>query len=92
LYWYSAVANYNLNRQADAEKSARELVKLDTRHRFPEAENMLAELLMQKGNYTEAAVHLRAYLALAPNAKNADALKQTLLKIDQASAQPKKPE
>ncbi len=84
--WYNAVANYNLKRAAEAEKSTKDLLKLDTRHKFPDAENMMAQLLLDKGNYTEAAGHLRNYLALAPNAKNADNLKQILLKIDQAHA------
>ena len=84
--WYNAVANYNLKRSAEAEKSIKDLLKLDTRHKFPDAENMMAQLLLDKGNYSEAAGHLRNYLALAPNAKNADSLKQILLKIDQANA------
>ncbi len=84
--WYNAVANYNLKRAAEAEKSTVDLLKLDTRHKFPDAENMMAQLLLDKGQYTEAAGHLRNYLALAPNAKNADNLKQILLKIDQANA------
>jgi tetratricopeptide (TPR) repeat protein len=85
-FWYNAIASYNLKRPADAEKSVKDLLKLDTRHKFPEAENMMAQLLLDKGNYGEAATHLRNYLTLVPNAKNADTLKQTLLKIDQASA------
>ena len=84
--WYNAVANFNLKRSAEAEKSIKDLLKLDTRHKFPEAENMMAQILLDKGNYAEAAGHLRNYLALAPNAKNADNLKQILLKIEQANA------
>ena len=88
-FWYNALANYQLHKPADAEKSVSELLKLDTRHHFPEAENLMAQLMLDKGKYPDAAVHLRAYLALAPNAKNADALKAMLLKIDQASAEAK---
>jgi len=84
--WYNAVANYNLKRAAEAEKSIRDLLKLDTRHKFPDAETMMAQLLLEKGNYSEAAGHLRNYLTLVPNAKNADNLKQILLKIDQTPA------
>ena len=86
--WYNAVANYNLKRAAEAEKSIKDLLKLDTRHKFPDAENMMAQLLLDKGNYSEAAGHLRSYLTLVPNAKNADNLKQILLKLDQANAAP----
>ncbi|MBV8550050.1 MAG: tetratricopeptide repeat protein [Acidobacteriaceae bacterium] len=89
-FWYSAIAYYNLHDLDQAQKSAVALVKLDTAHKYPEAERMLAEISLQKDNYAEAANHLRAYLQLNPTAKDADALKQTLLKIDQASAEVKK--
>lgn len=89
-FWYNAVANYNLKKMDAAEKSAQELLKIDTKHQFPEAESMLAQIYLQKGDTAEAAAHLKAYLALAPNAKNADALKMELLKLEQAKAEPKK--
>lgn len=88
-YWYNAVANYNLKKPREAEKSALELVKADTAHRYPQAEKMLAQILLEKREYPDAATHLRAYLALVPNAKDADSLKQVLLKIEQANAQAK---
>jgi tetratricopeptide (TPR) repeat protein len=87
-FWYNAIANYNLHRLTEAEKSCRELVKLDTAHAFPLAENMMADLLVRRGQYSEAAQHLKEYLVLVPNAKNADVLKQQLLKLEQASATP----
>jgi tetratricopeptide (TPR) repeat protein len=87
-FWYNAIASYNLKRADDAEKSVKDLLKIDTRHNYPDAENMMAQILLDRGNYPEAASHLRTYLTLVPNAKNADTLKQILLKIDQASAAP----
>jgi Tfp pilus assembly protein PilF len=89
-YFYNALANYNLKKFDESEKSAREVLKLDTGHRYPQAESLLAQLLMEKGNYSEAATHLRAYLTLVPDAKNADLLKQQLEKLEQASAEVKK--
>jgi Tfp pilus assembly protein PilF len=89
-FWYNAIANYNLKKPTDALKSAQALVKMDTQHKYPEAENLLAQLSMDSRNYAEAATHLRAYLALAPNAKNADALKRQLSQIDEASVVEKK--
>jgi TolA-binding protein len=89
-YFYNALANYNLKRPDEAEKSVKEVLKLDTGHKYPQAEGLLAQILMQKRNYPEAATHLRAYLTLVPNAKNADALKQQLQKLEQASAELKK--
>ncbi|MBV8807988.1 MAG: tetratricopeptide repeat protein [Acidobacteriaceae bacterium] len=85
-FWYNAVANYNLKKIDDAQKSATELAKLDTRHHFPQVEHLLAQIYVDKANYPEAAAHLRTYLELVPNAKNADALKQDLQKLEQARA------
>ena len=67
-----------------------EILKLDTGHKYPQAEGLLAQIMIEKRNYAEAATHLRAYLGLVPNAKNADDLKQQLQKLEQASAEVKK--
>jgi Tfp pilus assembly protein PilF len=85
-FWFNAVANYNLKKSDDAEKSAKALVKLDTRHRYPQVESMLAQFAVNRADYPEAATHLKAYLTLVPNAKDADALKAELMKIEQANA------
>jgi Tfp pilus assembly protein PilF len=85
-FWYNAIANYNLKKNGEAEKSAKALLKVDTRHRYPQAESMLAQFAVNRGEYAEAATHLRAYLALVPNAKDADTLKAELQKIDDANA------
>lgn len=89
-FWYNALSNYNLKQPAAAEKSDRELLKVDTAHHFPQAENLLAHLLADKGEYPEAAEHLRAYLRLAPNAQDADGARANLAKLEQASAQARK--
>jgi tetratricopeptide (TPR) repeat protein len=86
-FWYNTLANYNLKKPADAFKSGQALIKLDTQHRYPEANRIMAEIALNNKDYPAAADYLRAYLAIAPNAKDADALKQQLLKIDEASAQ-----
>ncbi|HMJ63386.1 MAG TPA: tetratricopeptide repeat protein, partial [Bryobacteraceae bacterium] len=85
-FWYNAIANYNLKKNGEAEKSAKALLKMDPRHKYPQAESMLAQFAVNRGEYAEAATHLRAYLALVPNAKDADTLKAELQKIDDASA------
>jgi tetratricopeptide (TPR) repeat protein len=89
-FWFNAIANYNLKKPDEAGKSAEQLVKLDTKHRYAEAENLLGELDLEKRNYADAATHLRAYLALRPNAPNAESVKQVLAKIDQANTEAKK--
>jgi tetratricopeptide (TPR) repeat protein len=88
-FWCNAVANYNLNKPTEAEKSAKELIKLDTGHKYPDAESLLGEILLSKGEYSEAATHLRTYLTLVPKAKNAEQIKQMLLKIDETNGAPR---
>jgi tetratricopeptide (TPR) repeat protein len=87
-FWYNAIANYNLKHPADAEKSARALVKLDTQHHFPGAEKMLAQLMIEQGNLMEAAVHVKAYLLVAPNAADAGPMRSLLTKVEASSATP----
>lgn len=89
-FWSNAFANYQLKRIDAAEASVRSLLKLDTAHKYPQAENLIAHLLADKGNYSEAAEHLRAYLLLVPNAKDAPALREDLAKLEQAGTQAKK--
>jgi regulator of sirC expression with transglutaminase-like and TPR domain len=63
------------------------LVKLDARHLFPEINRLLADLSLRANDYTAAAEYLKAYLTLVPAAKDAETLKQQLLKIEEAKAQ-----
>jgi regulator of sirC expression with transglutaminase-like and TPR domain len=79
------VANYNLNKAADALKSGEALVKIDTQHHFPEVNRLLAEVALNSKNYSAAATYLKTYLSQVPAAKDAETLKQQLLKIEEAS-------
>ena len=86
-FWYNALANYNLKNDAEAETSARALVKLDeARHRFPQVETMLAEFAENRRDWAEAAAHLRAFLAEAPNAPTADLIKKQLARMEAAGS------
>ncbi|MBV9760415.1 MAG: tetratricopeptide repeat protein [Acidobacteriaceae bacterium] len=89
-FWSNAFANYNLNKPAAAEASLRSLLKLDSAHKYPQAESLLAHLLAARGDYSEAALHLRAYLQLVPNGKDATALREDLAKLEQAGAESNK--
>ncbi len=85
-FWYNAIANYNLKNDAQAEKSARALVKLDSQHRFPQVETMLAEFAVNRRDWQEAAAHLRTFLSEAPAAPNAASVKQQLARIEAAAS------
>jgi hypothetical protein len=70
-YFYSAVANYWMNRLDAAEKSARREEMLDGTHRIPRIHILLADILDRKNDPTGAAEELRKYLAVAPAAPDA---------------------
>ena len=85
-FWYSALANYNLEHRAEAEKSAQALVKLGAQHHFPLAETMLAEFAVDRQDWHEAAAYLRAFLADAPKAENAPQVQRQLARVEAAEA------
>jgi len=84
-YFCNATANLNLGRIEAAEKSARAGEKLDTAHRCPRLEQVLATILARKKDYAGAAAHLRSYLLLAPDAQDAARTKRDLAELDRLS-------
>ncbi len=77
-YFFNSVANYNLQKYDEAEKSAREAVKRDERHRWPKAQHVLGILLAMKDDYSGAVDNIKGYLKFAPNAGDADTVKKQL--------------
>lgn len=70
--WYAAaVAHYNLGNYANAEKSAREAIRLDPKHANARADYLLGLVLFEKREYAGAAEELSTYIKLAPKAPDA---------------------
>lgn len=65
VWFWDGMGHYNLQDFAAAEKSARRGVEIDTEHRVPNLEYLLAMALVAKKNYSEASQHLRAFLSHA---------------------------
>ena len=84
IYFYSAVANYNLQEYDKAEELALQAAKLDTEHRYPRINHLLGVMLAEVGDYKGAAENLRIYLQFAPNAPDAAAVKEELAKLEKA--------
>ena len=93
-YFYNSVANLNLQNFSAAEKSAREAIKVNAHMKFPQVEHVLGLALAQQNNYSEASEHLKKYLQLAPQAQNAEQVKQQLTQIEafMAKSQPGQPQ
>jgi tetratricopeptide (TPR) repeat protein len=85
MYFYSAVANYNLQNVDVAEKHAHEAARLDTQHQIPKINHLLGLILAERREYKEAAEHLQTYLKLSPNAPDSAAVKQMLADMETAS-------
>jgi tetratricopeptide (TPR) repeat protein len=85
-YFYNSVANYRLKKIEDAEKSGLKAERLDLRNRFPQLHLLLAEIFAQKNNYATAISELQTYLRLAPNAKNADQVREHVTKLEKLNS------
>jgi tetratricopeptide (TPR) repeat protein len=81
-YFYNAVANLNLQNLDAAERSAREGLKHDELHRLPKLEHVLGIVLAQKNDLSGAAEHMKAYLKFAPNARDADFVRNQLAEVE----------
>ena len=85
-YFYNAVANFNLRKLDAAEKSAREAVKADTGHTIPKANHLLGVILANKQDYAGAAENMKAYLTLAPDAKDGELVRKQLADVEKSLA------
>jgi tetratricopeptide (TPR) repeat protein len=84
IYFYQAVANFNLHRLDAAEKGARQTIGLDANHEYTQAEHLLGEVLAAKGDRAGAVEHLKRYLELAPKAQDVPAVKQRIAELERA--------
>ena len=82
LYFYNAVANYNLKHLDVAEASARRATELDRAHEIPRAELLLGTVLVAKGDRAGGLQHFRKYLELAPKAQDADQVKRVIAQLE----------
>jgi tetratricopeptide (TPR) repeat protein len=83
----NAWANLNVHEMDTAEKAAREGLKLDDDHRFPELEYVLGLVLSDKGDMAGAKEHFKQYLALAPHGPRAAAARAEIEGQRQPAAQ-----
>jgi tetratricopeptide (TPR) repeat protein len=84
IYFYSAVANYNLHKLEVAEGHARQAAKLDAQHKTPRINHLLGLILAQKQDYKDAAENMRIYLKFSPDASDAAEVKQMLSEVEKA--------
>lgn len=82
-YYYNAVANYQLNDFAAAERSARKAEQFMARS--PQLHTLLGEIFARKKDYASAVSELKIYLELDPHAKDADQVRGRIEELDRLS-------
>ena len=89
-YFLNSMAHLNLNNHSEAEKSAREAIKMKYDQKRPQIEQILGVALANQNDFEEAMVHLKRYLELAPGADNAPVVRQQVAQIEQFVGQQKR--
>jgi tetratricopeptide (TPR) repeat protein len=85
-HFLNALSNYNLKHMDVAEKSAREALRLDTRKQYLTSMRLLGVILAQKQDYTGASEQFKAYLQAAPQASDAQIVRNQLTQLEQLLA------
>jgi Flp pilus assembly protein TadD len=89
-YFLNAAANYNSQKFAPAEESAKKFKALDIQDTRPEVCLLLSYLYSGRQDYAAAAREIREYLTLAPNSPDAESLKNDAKRFEDLSVSAKK--
>lgn len=82
-YFVSAHAHFHLGELGLSEKRAREGLRYDASHRFPQFYLILANISFVRQDADSSARYLQSYIDLAPNASNAGMARSYLQKLQQ---------
>jgi tetratricopeptide (TPR) repeat protein len=82
LYFYYAVANFNLKHYDVAEANARRAIDVDSDHEIPRAHLLLATLLVAKGDRAGAMEHFKKYLEISPKAADAKQVQRAITELE----------
>lgn len=82
IFFFNAVAQYNLHHLTDAESRVREAIKIDPQHQIPRTHQLLSTILEAKGDLAGAAEQLRAYIEISPNQAEIEKSRQQLAKLE----------
>jgi Flp pilus assembly protein TadD len=82
IYYYDAVANYDLKHADVAERAVRRAIDLDGAHEYAAAEALLGKVLADKGDSRGALDHFTKYVQLAPKADDVPAIRQRMAELE----------
>lgn len=86
LWYFDALAKFQLGKMDEAQVSAEKVLAIDPRHTVPNAEQLLAVVLARKADYAGAIAHLKNCLAYTPNGDGADLIKQQIAQLEKKAA------
>jgi tetratricopeptide (TPR) repeat protein len=86
LWYYNAQADYHLGKNEAARASAENVLAMDPEHEVPNAEELLALTLAAKGDYADAAAHLKRSLNYITTGPSVDLIKRQLAFMEQQNA------
>jgi hypothetical protein len=89
-YFFNAAANYNQQKFEAAEDSAKKFKALDTQHNHPDVCLLLSHIFVRRQDYAGAAREIREYLAVAPDAPEAESLKIQAQRLEELSVSAQK--
>jgi tetratricopeptide (TPR) repeat protein len=89
-YFLNAAANYNLQKLAPAEESAKRFKSMDAQHSHPDVCLLLSYLYSAKQDYAGAAHEIREYLSVRPNSPDAESLKNQAKRFEDLSVSAKR--
>lgn len=82
LWYYDALAKFQLGETEEAKVSAAKSLALDPRHTVLSAEQLLAVILARKAEYAGALQHLQNCLTYLPAGPQADLVKQQIAQLE----------
>jgi hypothetical protein len=82
LWYYDALAKFQLGKNSDAAVSAQKVLDIDPHHTVPNAEQLLALTLIKNGDYAGGLQHLKSCLSYTPSGAGADLLKQQIAFVE----------
>jgi hypothetical protein len=86
LWYYDALAKFQLGKTDEAKVSAEKVLAIDPDHSVPNAEQLLAVVLARKADYDGAIAHLKNCLTYTPNGDGADLIKQQIAQLERKTA------
>jgi len=82
LWYYDALAKFQLGKTDEANVSASKSLAIDPRHSVPNTEQLLAVILSRKADYSGALQHLKNCLSYVPAGPQADLVRQQIAQLE----------